>query len=269
MINNHKSRPLSFNQFSRSAVDIIIPFHAQYEKVSNLVRSIVVSVKSNPYRVLLVDDCSENKEFHKEVNREFLKMSPQGGSPQVACVRSDSKLGFGGAIKMGFESTNSPWVMFMHSDCLVEDPNFMIKMGRSLLNWKKEGVPVKIVSARADNPAGCDEAKWDGNAGKKDVILKESVMPMFCCMCSRDLFSYIGGFVKSYPFAWYEDEELAYRMKKYGLLQGVCGSSWVRHYGSATVNYMWKMRPESKAIMESNRERCLSDMRMLQEKNNS
>lgn len=260
MISNHKSRPLSAPPFSRSAVDIIIPFHSQYEKVSSLVRSILVSVKSNPYRIMLVDDCSENKEFGKEINNEFKKISGKGSIPQVACVRSESNLGFGGALKLGFNSTNSPWVMFMHSDCLVEDPNFMMNMGKSLLNWKRDGVPVKMVTARADNPCGCLEAKWDGDAEKKDSIIQEA-MPMFCCMCNRDLFSYIGGFIKPYPLALYEDEELAYRMKKHGLMQGVCGKSWVKHHGAATIKYILSTRPESKDIMESNRQRCISDMK--------
>lgn len=250
--------------FSRSAVDVIIPFHAQYEKVSSLVRSILLSVKSNPYQITLVDDSSENTEFGKEINKEFSKENPRGARPQVRCLRSDSQLGFGGALKLGFDATNSPWVMFMHSDCLVENPNFMINMGKSLLNWRREGVPVKMVSARSDNPGDCAEAKWDESSPeRKDVVLEDSTMPMFCCMCSRDLFHYIGGFVKSYPFAWYEDEELAYRMRSHGLRQGVCGNAWVRHHGAATIKYLWSLKPESKQVMESNRDRCLADMKSL------
>jgi GT2 family glycosyltransferase len=267
-MNNYKSRPIEMKPFSRSAVDIIIPFHAQYEKVSSLVRSILISVKSNPYQITLVDDCSENVEFGKEINKEFAKDVPQGGRPQVRCLRSDSHVGFGGALKLGFDATSSPWILFMHSDCLVENPNFMINMGRSLLNWRKEGIPVKMVSARADNPGDCIEAKWNNDSEQKDAVLN-STMPMFCCMCSRDVFSYIGGFVKQYPLAWYEDEELSYRMKKHGLLQGICGNAWVRHQGSATIKYLWSTRPETRAIMEANRERCLLDMRSLSEKNHS
>jgi GT2 family glycosyltransferase len=259
---NHRPRPLATSPFSSSAVDIIIPFHAQYEKVSSLVRSILISVKSNPYQITLVDDCSDNAEFGKEVNREF------GKSLQVRCIRSDSPLGFGGSLKFGFDSTKNPWVLFMHSDCLVEDPNFMLNMGRSLLNWKREGLPVKMVTARADNPGDCVEAKWDGEPDRKDSVLKDKTMPTFCFMCNRDLFQFIGGFVKQYPFAWYEDEELSYRMRKFGLYQGVCGRSWVRHQGGATIKYLWTTKPESKEVMESNRERCLRDMRSLS-KNNS
>ena len=262
-MNNHKSRPLEFGPFSRSAVDIIVPFHAQYEKVSELVRSIVVAVKSNPYQITLVDDCSENRNFGEEVNKEFAKIAPSGTSPQVRCVRSETQMGFGGALKLGFDSTTSPWVMFMHSDTLVEDPNFMINMGRSLLNWKKEGVPVKMVSAMSENPNDkippCD----------KDTVLKEGSLPMFCCMCHRDLFSYIGGFVKPYPFAWYEDEELAFRMKKSGLFQGICFKSKVRHHGSATIKYLWDAKPDTRKTMESNRALCVEDMRNWSEKNRS
>ena len=267
-MNNHKSRPIGREPFSNSAVDIIVPFHSQYEKVSSLVMSIVLSVKSNPYQVTLVDDSSENEEFGKEIDREFAKAAPQGVRPQVRCLRSESQLGFGGALKLGFDSTNNPWVMFMHSDTLVEDPNFMVNMGRSLLNWRDAGKPVKMVSARCDNPGDCKEALWDGDPDRGDVILGESAMPMFCCMANRDLFRYVG-FVKSYPYAWYEDEEFAHRMRNAGLLQGVCGRAWVRHAGGATIKYLLKTRPEAREDMESNRERCLADMRASSEKNRS
>lgn len=268
-MNNHKSRPIAMGPFSRSAVDIIVPFHSQYEKVSSLVRSVLLSVKSNPYQITLVDDCSGNVEFGKEINKEFIKSTPKGVKPQVRCLRSDSHLGFGGALKLGFDSTSSPWVMFMHSDCLVENPNFMINMGKSLLNWRREGVPVKMVSAMADNPGECREAKWTQGSEHKDVVLNETAMPMFCCLCSRDLFSFIGGFVKQYPLAWYEEEELAHRMRAHGLLQGVCGSAWVKHHGGSTIKYLWASKPESREIMEANREKCLADMRSLSEKNRS
>lgn len=262
-MNNHRSRPMEFGPFSRSAVDILIPFHAQYEKVSDLVRSIVVAVKSNPYQITLVDDCSENRNFGEEINKEFTKIASDGARPQVRCIRSETQLGFAGALKLGFDSTDLPWVMFMHSDTLVDDPNFMINMGRSLLNWRKDGVPVKMVSATSDNP--------NDNVPRReaDTVLKDGSLPMFCCMCNRDLFAYVGGFLKPYPFAWYEDEEFAFRMRKSGLLQGICAKSRVRHHGSATIKYLWGSRPETKQIMESNRELCLADMRNSSEKNRS
>jgi GT2 family glycosyltransferase len=255
-------RKIEFKQFSKSAVDILIPFHAQYERVSSLIRSILYSVKSNPYQITLIDDCSENKNFGEEIKRQFKKEAPEGFKPQLQYLRSDKQIGFGAALKMGFDATNSPWILMMHSDCLVEDPNFMIHMGQSLLNWKKSGIPVKMVSARSNNPGECSAAKAELNDKPgSDTVLKDGVLPLFCAMCNRDLFAHIGGFLRPYPYAWYEDEELAYRMKKKGLAQGVCAKAWIRHYGGSTIKYMWDRKPDSKKIMESNRELCLLDMR--------
>lgn len=260
-----KSRPVELKLFSRSAVDILIPFHSQYEKVTNLIKSILLSVKSNPYQITLIDDCSENKNFGEEIKKQFIKSTPQGYKPQVQYIRSEKQLGFAGALKMGFESTNLPWVMFLHSDCIIENPNFMIQMGQSLLNWKKEAIPVKIVSARSDNPGDCELAKSETpKPFEKDIVLNKETLPLFCAMCNRDLFNYIGGFLKTYPYAWYEDEELSYRMKKYNLLQGISANAWVRHTGGCTIKYLWENNPQAKDIMEKNRDLCLADMKRLQ-----
>jgi GT2 family glycosyltransferase len=262
-----KSRPILFKPFCRSALDILIPFHAQYERVHALVKSILYSVKSNPYQITLIDDCSENKNFGEEIKKQFSREAPSGFKPILQYIRSEQQLGFGGALKLGFDSTNSPWVLFMHSDCLVEDANFMIHMGQSLLNWRRNGVPVKIVSARSNNPGDCSSAKAEAkDKGTNDIVLGEETLPLFCAMCNRDLFGTIGGFLKAYPYAWYEDEELVHRMRSKGLLQGVCARAWVRHQGAATIKYMWNRKPETREIMESNRERCLADIRAVGKK---
>ena len=264
MNNTQKSRPIGIVPFSNSAVDILIPFHAQYEKVSELIKSIIVSVKSNPYQITLIDDCSDTKNFGETVKKEFLKSTPEGYRPQLQYIRSDERLGFGGALKLGFEKTNLPWVMFMHSDCVVEDSNFMLHMGQSLLNWKKLGMPVKMVSAKSDNPGDCQKAKAKfSERDEKDIVLDGETLPLFCSMCNRDLFNFIGGFIKSYPYAWYEDEELSHRMRKNGLLQGVSSKAWIKHHGGLTVNYVWGREPESKVAMEKNYELCMADIKRL------
>lgn len=259
-----RARPMGLVPFSRSRVDIIVPFHAQYERVSELLRSIVVSVKSNPYQITLVDDCSENKNFGEEIRKEFAKGTPEGYLPQVQYIRNEEQLGFGGSLRVGFEATEQPWVLFMHSDCVVEDPNFMIDMGQSLMRWRDGGVPVKMVSARSNNPGDCEAAKADRlDKGDKDIVLKDETLPLFCAMCNRELFRHIGGFIREYPYAWYEDEELAHRMRSKGLLQGVSTKAWVRHHGGATIDYLWSTRPETREAMEGNRRRCIEDIRKL------
>ncbi len=264
MVSVKNAKPIAISSFSKSRVDIIIPFHAQYDKVTSLIKSILLSVKSNPYQITLVDDCSDNKDFHRKIHDEFKPQERSAFKPIIRCIRNEKQLGFGGSLKAGFENTNLPWVLFMHSDCLVEDPNFMLEMGRSLLNWRDQKVPVKMVSACSNNSGDCSLAKKDKkDVEGKDFILEEGSLPLFCSMCHRDLFKHIQGFIKSYPYAWYEGEELAFRMKRFGFQQGVSGKSWIRHQGAATIKYLWQKDKtgEIKKIMEQNRDLCIQDMR--------
>ena len=262
--NTKIAKPLVISPFSNCKVDIIIPFHSQYEKVTSLIRSIIIAVKSNPYQITLVDDCSDNKNFYKEINDQFKKEAPEGYRPLVNCIRSENHIGFGGALKLGYENTNLPYVLFMHSDCCVEDSNFMMEMGQSLLDWKREKIPVRMVSARSNNACGLSQAECTSEDKQlKNIVLENETLPLFCAMCHRDLFKHIGGFIKSYPYAWYEDEELSYRMRKYGYKQGISTKAWIRHEGGATIKYVWQKNKNIKEIMEKNHSMCINDIKKI------
>jgi GT2 family glycosyltransferase len=237
--------------FYGSKVDIIIPFHGQESKVSKLVESIItLTHKTNSIRIILVDDASPSEkwgEIWKKVTG-------------VTIIRNETQLGFGGSLYQGFLISDAPWVVFMHSDCVVETPKWLFEMGKSLVNFREKGMNVKMISAKTNNPGDYDERlKGVKNENGDDVIFKNSTLPLYCAMCNRKLFSKINGFIKNYPYALYEDEELAHRMRKHGYLQGVCGKSWVFHEGGATINSLSKSS-KIKKIMESNKELYLSDV---------
>jgi len=250
MNQNNTARPITQSNFSRSPVDIIIPFHGQYDKVSRLVKSILKATLSNPYQICLVDDASPNAEFIKEMK----------SVAQTITIRNEKQLGFGGSLKVGFNATEQPWVVFLNSDCHIEQAGWLIEMGRSLLELKPKGV--KMVSARSNNPGvGCDQLKADINTVSEDYILqKPEFLPLYCAMCHRELFNHIGGFIKNYPLM-FEDEELAARMRKYGYKQAVCGKSWVSHEGGATLDRLYA-DSHSKYMDKYNksREMCVADL---------
>lgn len=240
--------------FSRSRVDIIIPFHGQYDRVSKLVESILVGTRSNPYRITLVDDCSPNSEYYMTMKKV----------PQVKTIRNREQLGFGGALHAGFQATQQPFVVFMHSDCVVDHQQWLIALGQSLLNLESQNVG--IVSARSNNPGPeadpqlrCPKAAM--LEAESDIILQEGCLPLYCAMVRRELFSKIGGFIKAYPYGLYEDEELAFRMKFCGYKQGISTKSWVYHEGEATFKPLLMKYPNIRNVMESNYDRCMADIR--------
>lgn len=249
-----------------SQVDIIVPYHGQYEKVMVLMESIFRLTRSNYYNLCVVDDASPNAGFIQTINANANKNAERlGGRNVLQTIRCETQKGFGGACKIGYEHTESPYVCFINSDCEIEDSGWLRNMGESLLNLKAQGV--RMVAPMTDNPMEGDPAQKGEKFARnpEDVILADdSHLSLYCFMCHRQLFPKIGGFLKEYPYGYYEDEEIAARMRKHGFKQAVCRSSWVRHDGGATIRTLLRAEPNLRTIMEEeNRERCIEDMKKL------
>lgn len=247
-----------------SSVDIVIPYHGQYEKVTRLLESLFRLTRSNYYRVYIVDDSSPNASFLETIGRNSAKNSERLKTENILnTLRTEEQLGFAGACKLGYDAGESPYVCFINSDCIIEDANWLRSMGETLLALKNKGV--RMVSAMTNNPVDGDpQQKGEKfNRSEEDYILEnDSFLTMYCFMCHRQLFSKCGGFLKQYPYGYFEDHEFAHRMKKQGYSQAVCKSSWVYHEGQATIRNIWRSQPNIRKIMEEdNRVRCLDDMK--------
>ena len=57
--------------FHMASVEIIIPFHGEQAKVATLVENIIASVNTNRYLITLVDDCSVNANFVKDIEKVY------------------------------------------------------------------------------------------------------------------------------------------------------------------------------------------------------
>ena len=108
-----KVRPERLRATGDNVTDIIIPFYGQYQKISRLLNSILSSPIDNPYHICLVDDGSPNSDFLEEIER--LKV------PYVTTVQLPHQVGFAAALYAGYMATKNNFVVFMHSDCVVED----------------------------------------------------------------------------------------------------------------------------------------------------
>jgi GT2 family glycosyltransferase len=245
-----KKKPLTNNTFSLCRVDIIVPFHGEYNQVHTLVESILRHTWTNVYKIILVDDCSPNKDFltvMKEVQT-------------VKTVRMEQHSGFGAAVNAGLRASENNYVCILHSDCEVRHPGWLSAMGETLLKMKQSGV--KLVVARSDNPmSDIPELRAAKNEHREDLVADQP-LPLYCSLAHRELFRRVG-MMPEYPYAWYEDEFLFWKMKQLGFRQAISGRSWVHHEGQVTINSLWAKNPEIKTIMESNRDRCLADLQRI------
>lgn len=237
--------------FKFSQADIIVPFHGQYNHVRRLVESLLLHTKSNPYLITLVDDASPNAVFAETIKN----------AAPVRVIRLNEQRGFAGALRAGYEGTVKPWCVFMHSDCVVEDHYWLQRLGESCLRLKDKNV--RLVHARTDNPQ-CEHSVLKATkheAQHEDrIVAEDDPLPLICAMTHRQLFDNLGGFLKEYPYGGYEDVELFYRMKRHGMKQAVCGSSWVHHVGGSTMNEVMSRDKKARAIIEANYDLCMADL---------
>jgi len=266
---NHVARPMNSVSEFNSQVDIIVPFHGQYDLVTQLIQSLFKLTRSNYYRVYLVDDCSANPNFIMNLGLNAQKNAERLQQPNVLnTTRHDEQKGFGASCKTGFDLGESPYVCFLNSDCRIEDSGWLRNLGESLLSLKSQNV--RVVAPMTNNPVHGDPAQKGDKFSRSsdDVVLNDdSFLSLPCFMCHRDLFSKIGGFLKEYPYAGYEDEEFAHRLKYHNFKQAVCRSSFVYHKGEATIKDVMRKNPnEVRKNLDSNRERCISDIKSLSKK---
>jgi GT2 family glycosyltransferase len=244
--------------FGNQLVDIIVPFYGQYDSVSKLMESLIYHTSIVNFRVCVIDDCSPNVIFHEAAFEVF---------PNVKVVRNTSRLGFGASLEVGIKTLEKekkifPWLVFMHSDVVIEDPNWLLFLGQTMLNLKDKGV--KMVSATTNNTTTNNpylEAKSPEK--REDIVLENGYLPLYCSLCHRELFNKIKGYVKHYPYMGYEDRELANRMRHYGFKQGISGKSWVRHNGASTLK---AQDPGIIKIIENNKNLWNEDVKNLNPK---
>ena len=239
-----------------SGVDILIPYHAQYAHVRNLVLSIIQHTlvdSFSSYRITLVDDFSKNINFFDEISKyDYLD-----------AIRLSEHRGFGAAVNAGITHTKKPYIALLNSDCLIKEANWLIELWNAYLRLSKSD-NVRLVSSCMNNAVNGSKLQQQDCVGRdtKDRIVS-SPLSLVCCFFPRKLIDRIGYF-KEYSFGYYEDEEFFFRMKKFGYKQAVTGKSWVYHEGGLTTNYLWNKNPEIKKVMlEDNRNKCMIDVRRL------
>lgn len=226
------NRKMENNPFYMAPVEIIVPFHGEQTSVTRLMDSIFKTVHTNRYLLTLVDDCSPNRIFIKEIDRAKI--------PGVRCFRQEEHKGFGAAVNLALQNpwTHPPnppitWVAIMQSDVFAEENNWLSSMGETLNKLKGKGV--KMVSPMTNNPM-VESTVLTGSKGdrREDRILDEGFLPMYCVLAHRELFSRVGP-LRELPYAGTEAEEYAVRMRLMGYKQAVCGTSWVNHEGGVTL----------------------------------
>ena len=228
------TRPIEFPVHKQVDVSILIPVFNQFHFTQACLVSIQEHQGAERFEVIVVDDCSTDA-------------TPEAISqlPGVIYLRNETNSGFIASCNRGAEKARGKYLVFLNNDTLV-------KAGwlKALLDTFAEQPGTGIVGAKLLYPDGRlqeaggiiwqDTSGW--NYGKFDDPKKPEYNYLrevdYCSaaalMIPKALFENVRGFDSRYAPGYYEDTDLAFKVRQSGYKVLYQPLSEVIHYEGAT-----------------------------------
>jgi GT2 family glycosyltransferase/glycosyltransferase involved in cell wall biosynthesis len=215
-------------------VSIIIPVFNQFQYTHACVASLQTIEEPVPLEVIIVDDCSTD---------ETATLVPRMGG--VVYLRNETNSGFIVSCNLGAKKARGKYLVFLNNDTIVKKDWLT-----TLLNTFAEEPKAGIVGSKLVYPDGRlqeaggiiwrDASGW--NYGKFDDPKKPEYNYLrevdYCSaaalMIPRLLFERVGGFDTKYAPAYYEDTDLAFKVRREGYKVLYQPLSEIIHYEGAT-----------------------------------
>jgi GT2 family glycosyltransferase/glycosyltransferase involved in cell wall biosynthesis len=227
-------RPIEFRVHEEVETSIIIPVFNQFRFTQGCLASLQEHQGEERFEVIVVDDGSTD---------ETCETVPH--VPGIVYLRNEGNSGFIVSCNRGAEKARGKYLVFLNNDTLVRAGWL-----RALLDTFGEEPAVGVVGSKLLYPDGClqeaggviwqDASGW--NYGKFDDPQKPEYNYLrevdYCSaaalMIPKALFWDVGGFDSRYAPAYYEDTDLAFKVRRAGYKVLYQPLSEVIHYEGAT-----------------------------------
>lgn len=198
-------------------VSILIPVYGQHETTFACLQSIGQHPLHRPFEVIVMDDCSPEPAAEALAQVHGIRI-----------IRNEINLGFIGNVNAAAAHARGQWLIILNNDTVVRQGAL-----DALLNSFDEHQNVGLVGAKLLNADGSlqeagaivwrDGSAWNWGRGRhRDDPRFNFVRDADFCSgaalaISRQLFAELGGFDSHYAPAYYEDADLAFRVRARGL----------------------------------------------------
>ena len=215
-------------------VSIIIPVHGQAVYTLACLRSISLARNEASYEVIVVDD-------HSPID-PFMKIS---AIDNLRVFRNDEQLGFLHTCNRGAREARGKDLVLLNNDTLVTDHwlDRLIETREAFPNAGLVGSKLVFPNGKLQEAGG---VVWqDGSAinygyrgdpsSPRHAFAREvDYISAAAVLISAEIFSELGGFDESYAPAFYEDTDLAFRLREAGMQVVYQPASTVIHFGGAS-----------------------------------
>jgi GT2 family glycosyltransferase/glycosyltransferase involved in cell wall biosynthesis len=209
--------PLYFEPSDEPIVSVIIPVHNKFSYTYDCLRSIQQALPKHPFEIIIVDDCSDDETL-------LSALVFAGG---VHIVRNASNLGFVRTCNAGAAAAKGKYLLFLNNDTLVKEGwlDELVETFEQVPNIGIAGSKLLFEDGSLQEAGGIIWRLGDGwNWGRG----RDPTEPAFCflrdadwvsgaaLMIERTLFEDLNGFDELYAPAYYEDTDLAFRVRERG-----------------------------------------------------
>ena len=228
--NRRKFEKLFLPEVINPVVSIVIPVHNKFALTYNCIASLILASNKASYEVIVVDDTSTD---------ETTELDQYIGNAKL--VINEKNKGFLRSCNAGADAARGEYLIFLNNDTEVTD--LWID---ELLSVFTKFDSVGIVGSKLIYPNGdLQEAggviwgngkPWNyGNGAnaedpKYNYVRQADYVSGAALMISRPAWDKVEGFSDSYAPAYYEDVDLAFKVREAGLKTYYCPSSVVVHF---------------------------------------
>ncbi len=210
-------QPLYIEPTDTPEVSVIIPVHNKFSTTYDCIDSIVKAPSDRSFEIIIADDCSDDETL-------LAALVLAGG---VRMMRNTANLGFVRTCNAGAALARGKYLFFLNNDTLVK-PGWLdelVETFEQVPNVGIAGSKLLFPDGKLQEAGGIiwrlgDGWNWgrgrDPNEPAFSFLRDADWVSGAALMIERTLFDQLGGFDEYYAPAYYEDTDLAFRVRGLG-----------------------------------------------------
>lgn len=222
--------PLTLPTVEQPVVSIILPVHNQFHLTYQCLVSLILGAGDVDFEVVLVDDCSSDATLVIEACVTGLRV-----------IRNTENKGFLESCRRGAGEASGEFLLFLNNDTEVES-GWLDEMHDVFARFENVGaVGAKLVypDGRLQDAGGIVWASgtpWNVGHGadpanpEYNYVREVDYLTGAALMVSRAAWDSVGGFSEAYAPAYYEDTDLAFKLRGNGYRTLYCPQATVVHH---------------------------------------